>query len=238
MSGFQKNVASQKWMVFAFNETTNVPLAGDAAQISAKIRKDYGSATATNDVAPTELEDGYYEFDLLQAETNAEVLDLLPESSTADIQVIGVPARVFTVPPNFSLLGVAADGDLTKVNTLDGHTAQTGDNKAVVDAIKVITDALGSTGATRLALSAGQMVPGTVDTATNSHSPTTTVFQADDITEATADHYNGRVIIFTSGVLVGQATSISDYVAAGGIGQFTVVAMTEAPANNDTFLII
>jgi hypothetical protein len=78
----------------------------------------------------------------------------------------------------------------------------------------------------------------TVDTVVNTHTPTTTEFQADDITEATADHYKGRIVIFTSGVLNGQATDITAYAAVGGIGQFTVTAMTEAPANNDTFVII
>lgn len=92
--------------------------------------------------------------------------------------------------------------------------------------------------AQRLALSAAQIIPGTVDTATNTHTPTTTEFQADDITEATADHFNGRIVIFTSGALLGQATDITDYVAVGGIGQFTVTALTEAPANNDTFIIV
>lgn len=78
----------------------------------------------------------------------------------------------------------------------------------------------------------------TVDTVTNTHTPTTTEFQADDVTEATADHYIGRVVIFTSGALLGQATDITDYAAVGGIGQFTVTAMTDAPANNDTFIIV
>lgn len=97
---------------------------------------------------------------------------------------------------------------------------------------------LGATAVSRLNLSAGQIITGTVDTATNGHTPTTTEFQADDITEATADHYNGRVVIFTSGALNGQATDITDYAAVGGIGQFTVTALTEAPANNDTFIIV
>lgn len=126
----QKNVSGQKWLVFAFDRTDNTPVTGDAANITAKIRKDYGTATATNDTNPTEIEDGYYEFDLTQAESNADVLDLLPESSTADVQVIGCPARIFTGPPNWSLLGIESDGDLTKVNALDGHTAQTGDSYA------------------------------------------------------------------------------------------------------------
>jgi hypothetical protein len=87
----------------------------------------------------------------------------------------------------------------------------------------------------RLALSAGQIIPGTVD---NTVAPTTTVFEADDITEATADHFNGRIVIFTSGVLAGQATDITDYALNGSNGQFTVTALTEAPANNDTFFIV
>lgn len=121
----QKNVASQKWLVFAFDRTDNTPKTGDAAQITAKVRKDYGTATAVGDTNPTEIEDGYYEFDLTQAETNANVLDLLPESSTSDIQVIGVPGRVFTTPPNFSALSIESGGDLTdttvngKLDTID-----------------------------------------------------------------------------------------------------------------------
>jgi len=92
--------------------------------------------------------------------------------------------------------------------------------------------------AAQLAKSAQTIVSGTVDTATNSHTPTTTEFQADDVTEATADHFIGRIVIFTSGALQNQATDITDYAAVGGIGQFTVTALTEAPANDDTFIIV
>lgn len=77
-----------------------------------------------------------------------------------------------------------------------------------------------------------------VDTATNSHTPTTTEFQTDSITEATADHFNGRIVVFRTGALAGQATDITDYANVGGIGQLTVTTMTEAPANNDTGVIV
>jgi hypothetical protein len=128
-----KNVASQSWVVFAFDTTDGTAKTGDAAQITAKISKDHAAAGATDDVNPTEIEDGYYRFDLTQAETNANHLLLLPESSTANIQVIGVPGVIHTTPANFSAMGIESDGDLTKVNTLDGHTAQTGDAYAVVN---------------------------------------------------------------------------------------------------------
>jgi len=125
MAGFQKNVASQKWLVFAFDETDNTAKAGDAANITGKVRKDYGAANAITDTNPTEIEDGYYEFDLSQAETNADVLDILPESGTANIQVIGCSARVFTVPPNFSAIGIESDGHVHgDVKELAGSTIQ------------------------------------------------------------------------------------------------------------------
>lgn len=116
----QKNVASQKWLVFAFDLTTNAPETGDAANITAKIRKDFGSATAVTDTNPTELESGYYEFDLTQAETNANVLDLIPVSATSNIQVIGCPARMGTVPSG----GMAGATPLAAAQTsLDAHDA-------------------------------------------------------------------------------------------------------------------
>jgi len=77
-----------------------------------------------------------------------------------------------------------------------------------------------------------------VDTVINGHTPLVTEFQTDTITEATADHYIGRTIVFSTGVLAQQASRITDYAAVGGIGQFTVEAMTEAPANNNQFVII
>jgi hypothetical protein len=72
------------------------------------------------------------------------------------------------------------------------------------------------------------------------YAASTTVFYSDDITEATADHYNGRVVIFRSGSALGyQATTISDYeLVAGTYGKFTVTALTDIPANDATFQIL
>lgn len=88
----------------------------------------------------------------------------------------------------------------------------------------------------RLARSAGQIVPGTVDT--TAFTPTTTQFEADDITEATASHYVDRMVLWTSGALAGQVTGVTAYTLAGGRGHFTVEAMTEAAADNDTFVLV
>lgn len=84
----KKNVVGQKIRVFAFNRTTNVPVTGDAANITCKVSKDNGATTALADTNPTETEDGFYLFDLTQEETNADTLDFYPESSTLNVVVI------------------------------------------------------------------------------------------------------------------------------------------------------
>ena len=86
-----RNTAYPRWRVFAFNASTNVPVLGDAANITAKISLDYANPVDLDDTNPVETEDGYYLFDLLQAETNGRNLALYPESSTPGVQVIGVP---------------------------------------------------------------------------------------------------------------------------------------------------
>lgn len=64
---------------------------------------------------------------------------------------------------------------------------------------------------------------------------TTTSIPADGFTEATNDHFNGRLITFVTGALKWQQTAITDYV--GATQTFTVSALTEAPADNDFFVI-
>lgn len=87
-----------------------------------------------------------------------------------------------------------------------------------------------------LKLAAEGMVSLTVDN--TAHTPTTTEFEADDITEATATHYKDRVVLWTTGALKGQVAEITAYSLVGGRGHFTVTAMTEAPANNDTGILV
>lgn len=134
-------------------------------------------------------------------------------------------------------------GDLGTVQSADNDTKLTdiqsripaalsgGSIKADVLAVSTSTDA-----ADKLEASAETIVIGTV-----SHDNTaasTTVFYSDDITEATADHFNGRIVIFTSGALIQQATDITDYALDTGEGKFTVTALTESPADNVTFVIV
>lgn len=81
-----------------------------------------------------------------------------------------------------------------------------------------------------------RIVAGTVEDST--FTPTTTQFAASDITEATADHYKYRIVMFTSGALTNQVRDITAYSLADGEGKFTCTAFTEAPADGDTFILI
>lgn len=97
----QKNTAG-KWVVYAFGDPDHatlagLPVTGDAANITANIRIDGGAANAVDDTNPTELEDGYYVFDVTAVETNGDNLLIAPESSTANVLVVGVPRSVYTV---------------------------------------------------------------------------------------------------------------------------------------------
>ncbi len=55
------------------------------------------------------------------------------------------------------------------------------------------------------------------------------------LAEVTDDHYNGRLITWTSGVLLGQQSDITDYTGSSKMLDYT--AVTEAPSNGDTFVI-
>lgn len=95
-----KNFAGQKVCVFAFDSATGLPKPADAANITLYVTKDYGSVTALTDTSATELDavnaKGWYQFDVAQAECNADALLFSGKSSTAGIVVVG--ACLHTVP--------------------------------------------------------------------------------------------------------------------------------------------
>ncbi len=83
----QKNVSGQTWIVYAWDTTDSSAKTGDAANITATLQIDDGDAAALKDTNPTELGDGYYEFDITQAESNGDKLLLISVSATSNIQV-------------------------------------------------------------------------------------------------------------------------------------------------------
>lgn len=69
------------------------------------------------------------------------------------------------------------------------------------------------------------------------HTPTTTEFESEEFTAPSASHYYGRTVYFKTGALAGQRRDITAYSLVGGRGHFTTAAFTQAPANNDIFIV-
>jgi hypothetical protein len=110
-------------------------------------------------------------------------------------------------------------------------TAIHSDTTLVTAGVDVTSISGSSTAADNLEASALAIVSTTV----NDPSATTTAFIITS-SEATDDHFNGRIIVFTSGALLGQATDITDY--AGTTRTVTVTALTQPPADGVAFVIV
>lgn len=136
--GLQKNVASQKWVVFAFDETDNTAKTGDAGNITANLRIDGAAADTIDDANPTELEDGYYVFDITNTESNGDCIVICPDSTTANIQVIGCPMSLWTTPPYFPTLSIDSNGRLDIIKVA-GTTQTANDMSGDIDDVLIDT---------------------------------------------------------------------------------------------------
>ncbi len=123
----------------------------------------------------------------------------------------------------------ALDLSATDIQLVDTATAVT--NEVTADITKIGGS---STAADKLEEGGEALAIGTV----NDASATTTDFiitLTGDTVDSTDDHYNGRIITFTTGILLQQSTDILDY--TGSTKSVNVTALTEAPGNGDQFVI-
>ena len=124
----QKNVASQKIQLFAFDTTTGAPKTGDAANITAYVSKDHGSVTVLTDTSATEMDatnaKGIYVFDLAQTETNADELTFSAKSSTSNVSI--TPRFISTTPQNWNLHSIDSNGRVDVIKVA-GTTQTAGD---------------------------------------------------------------------------------------------------------------
>jgi cytidylate kinase len=186
------------------------------------------------------------------AEINAEVdtaltdihLDHLMAVAAADVVVDGsvIAHMVSTtedwstfVPSTDSLQAVrdwVGDGaNLSEAGGTGDHlTAITGVQLAADQAVNVTKINGNAAAAVNLALSTGQIIVGTA-----TGDLTDTTFSDSALSETTVDHYKGRIIIWTSGVLAGQATDITGY-SAGKV--FTFTQVTDTVGSGDSYIIV
>lgn len=121
-----------------------------------------------------------------------------------------------------------------QVVSADAYAALNGSGNGIRANVTAINSLTAS--AIRLALSAGEILPVTVDN--TAFTPTTTEFEVSDLNTAGIDQLKGRTVIFLSGGLIHQATDITAYSVVGGRGHFTVTALNGAPTNGMTAIIV
>jgi hypothetical protein len=121
-----------------------------------------------------------------------------------------------------------------QVVTVDTYNALNGSGNGLRANVMSINSV--SSAAIRLALSAGSIIPITVDS--SAFTPTPTEFEVSDFSQAGADQLKGRSIVFLSGAMIHQATDIEAYSVVGGKAHFTVTALNAAPANGVTAIIV
>ena len=116
-----KNKASQKIAVIAIDTSDGALKTGDQANITAQISKDGGANAATNDANPAELDNtnhpGVYIFDMLQAETNADLIVLTVSSATGNIS-LGDPMLIYTLERFIEDANIELAGIPTTVSSL------------------------------------------------------------------------------------------------------------------------
>ena len=136
-----------------------------------------------------------------------------------------------------SSVGAMATGTLTAAAiAADAITAA----KVASDVSLEIADAVWDevmSGHTTLGTAGQILSAGLVSGAVNDAGATTTDFDTDGFTETSDDHFNQSLLVFTSGALKGQCRLVTNYVGTGQNVQFDE-PFSEAPANNDEFVIV
>lgn len=153
---FKKNTAGQSFNVLAVSSVTGLPVTGDASNITAKVSIDAGTPASLTDTNPTEIDatslPGLYTFSLTQAETNGDIITIVPSSSTANVQLD--PLNIYTIVLNdykASTTGLATaislgivDGKCSSILTDTGTTlpAQITGVETKVDTIDTLVDGI------------------------------------------------------------------------------------------------
>lgn len=130
------------------------------------------------------------------------------------------------VTPNNGTVDVATA--VTNAVTVSGGTVAAVSGTVSANAIQISGSgpAADNLEASALGIAVGSAVAGTL----------TVTQMTTSLSEASPDHFNGRVVVWTSGNLIYQASAITDY--DGSTKTVTYLTITEAPSEGDTFVIV
>ncbi len=217
-------------LIGPFVDITDGATAETGESPAVKLSKNGQTLGAKNDATtPVHDADGYYncEFDGTDTNTVGTMVTSITASASAlpvrhEFQVVEEDVYEFLYAT-----GSTADANIATILSSTSSLTFTVANQVDSNIVAISGD---NTAADNLEEGATGLVP----TSVNDASASTTAFVT-ALSEATDDHYNGRIITFTSGDLKGQSTDILDY--DGSTKSVTVTALTEAPANSVTFVI-
>lgn len=200
-----------------------------AAGLDSEISKDQGTAAdCTNEATEIATATGLYYLDLTSAEMNADNVAIIVKTST-----VNAKTAVIVLYPQEA-------GDIQVNATYWNGTAVAAPNTAGVPLVDIGRINNSTVAAVRQGLIALAATPATVDN--TAFTATATIFECDDITEATANHFVGRSVYPTSGALLGVCLGVvTAYALTSGRGRFTVSPGSptgEAMADNVTLLLI
>lgn len=201
--------------IIAADTTTDIP-ATLATLVTAVITNATGADVATDVVALKVVADAI-----------KAITDVLPDSGalttigTDTARLTAVRAAVLTDWINGGRLDLLLDAIPTTTPPTAAANAD-----AVWDEARSGHKTSGTFGESFYTIVSGAAATGTLSTTT----------MTTDLTESTDDHYIGRAVIFLDGVLHLQGATITDY--SGTSGQVTFAALTEAPLNNQRFIIV
>lgn len=159
---------------------------------------------------------------------NAALASVATEARLAELDTANLPADVDTIKAAATEARLAELGAANLPADIDTLLTRVSDVVAnlVWNVLRNSHTTAGS-----MAESFQGVVNGKAQTGTLSTTMMTT-----DLAETTDDHYIGRTIVWITGALTGQASDVTDY--AGTNGTLTFTAVTEAPANNDRFVLV
>ena len=178
-----------------------------AADSAELLKHDSGSVVDISGATFTHIQDGVYNLTLSSSHTDTPGM---AEVYIADTSVCRPVLTRFEVIP-----AVVYDSLVAGSDTLPADAQQISGSSAAAD---------------NLEEAAKTIVSGVVQA-----SSTTTVTNT-NLTESTNDHYNGRSLVFVTGVNAGQAAVIEDY--NGSTKAITHAALTAPADAADTFVIV
>ena len=217
----QKNVASQKVIVYSYNKMTGAALTGDSGNFSKLVSKDGGGVSSGGGTF-SEIAVGYYAYAPTQAETNCDLFLLLTTSSTANaiVDEVVIYTRV-------------DDSIETKLDTVDGivdsilvDTGTTLDGK--IDVIDGIADSIlvdtGTTLNDKIDVIDGIVDAILVDTGTTLPAQLLAIFSDTDAL-ASATFADGKSLAQAIQII---AAAVAGRVSGAGTGTETFLGMDEA----------